>query len=91
MTKKLQLRLPLLKWKKKMFIVHHLALFQNPAFDILLTIPPQFLFLYLPLHRVNQISLDPRVCIVRNSNFISGRGTVKVFDELLIFRPIEFI
>jgi hypothetical protein len=37
----------------------------------------------------NQISLDPRVCIVRNSNFISGRGTVKVFDELLIFRPID--
>ena len=37
----------------------------------------------------NQISLDPRVCIVRNSNFISGRGTVKVFHELWVFRPVD--
>jgi hypothetical protein len=37
----------------------------------------------------NQISLDPRVCIVRNSNFISGRGTVKVFHELWVFKPVD--
>jgi len=37
----------------------------------------------------NQISLDPRVCIVRNSNFTSGKGTVKVFHELWIFKPID--
>jgi hypothetical protein len=37
----------------------------------------------------NQISLDPRVCIIRNSNFISGRGTVKAFHELWVFKPVD--
>lgn len=37
----------------------------------------------------NQISLDPRVCIVRNSNFISGKGTVQAFNELWIFKPVD--
>lgn len=37
----------------------------------------------------NQISLDPRVCIVRNSNFNSGRGTTQIFSELPFFTEID--
>ena len=37
----------------------------------------------------NQISLDPRVCIVRNSNFNTGRGHSEVFQQLPIFREID--
>ena len=39
----------------------------------------------------NQISLDPRVCIVRNSNFYSGNPNknTQVFQELLIFRQVD--
>ena len=34
----------------------------------------------------NQISLDPRICIVRNDNFNSGNGTTKVFQKIQYFR-----
>jgi len=37
----------------------------------------------------NQISLDPRVCIVRNSNFNSGRGNTQIFQQLPFFREID--
>jgi len=38
----------------------------------------------------NQISLDPRVCIVNNSNFTSTGGTGnKVFPELMLFKPSD--
>jgi predicted chitinase len=37
----------------------------------------------------NQISLDPRVCIVRNSNFITGGGTTQVFQELYLFKEAD--
>lgn len=38
----------------------------------------------------NQISLDPRVCIVRNDNFQkSPSNFAKVFHELQLFRPID--
>jgi hypothetical protein len=37
----------------------------------------------------NQISLDPRVCIVRNSNFNSGKGITEVFPELPFFREVD--
>jgi len=37
----------------------------------------------------NQISLDPRVCIVRNSNFNTGRGHSEVFQQLPIFREVD--
>jgi putative chitinase len=37
----------------------------------------------------NQISLDPRVCIVGNLNFNSGRGNTQVFPELPFFREID--
>jgi putative chitinase len=37
----------------------------------------------------NQISLDPRVCIVRNSSFINGQGTTKVFSQLQPFREAD--
>ena len=36
----------------------------------------------------NQISLDPRVCIVQNSNFTSTGGTGnKAFPELMLYKP----
>jgi hypothetical protein len=37
----------------------------------------------------NQISLDPKVCIVRNSHFSSGRGNTQIFQQLPIFREID--
>jgi hypothetical protein len=37
----------------------------------------------------NQISLDPRVCIVKNLNFISAGGTVEVFKYLDIFKEVD--
>jgi hypothetical protein len=37
----------------------------------------------------NQISLDPRVCIVRNSNFNSGRGNTQIFQQLPFFREVD--
>jgi hypothetical protein len=39
----------------------------------------------------NQISLDPRVCLVRNSNFYSGnpQKNTQVFQELPYFRQID--
>ena len=37
----------------------------------------------------NQISLDPRVCIVRNNSFQKVAGVANVFPELQIFRPID--
>jgi len=39
----------------------------------------------------NQISLDPRVCIVRNSNFYTGnpKKNTQIFQELLIFRQVD--
>jgi len=37
----------------------------------------------------NQISLDPRVCIVRNNSFQKAVGVANVFQELQIFRPID--
>jgi predicted chitinase len=37
----------------------------------------------------NQISLDPRVCLVRNSNFNSGRGNTQVLQQLPYFREID--
>jgi hypothetical protein len=39
----------------------------------------------------NQISLDPRVCLVRNSNFYTGNPNknTQVFQELLYFRQID--
>lgn len=39
----------------------------------------------------NQISLDPRVCLVRNSNFYSGnpQKNTQIFQELLYFRQID--
>jgi hypothetical protein len=38
----------------------------------------------------NQISLDPRVCIVRNDNFQKRASNfAKVFHELELFRPID--
>jgi len=37
----------------------------------------------------NQISLDPRVCIVRNDNFNSGKGITKVFQKIQYFREAD--
>jgi len=39
----------------------------------------------------NQISLDPRVCLVRNSNFYSGNPNknTQVFQELPYFRAVD--
>jgi predicted chitinase len=39
----------------------------------------------------NQISLDPRVCLVRNSNFYSGnpKKNTQVFQELPYFRAVD--
>jgi hypothetical protein len=37
----------------------------------------------------NQISLDPRICIVRNSNFDSSKGNTQIFQELEIFRSVD--
>jgi hypothetical protein len=37
----------------------------------------------------NQISLDPRVCIVKNLSFKSAGGTVQVFNYLDIFKEID--
>lgn len=37
----------------------------------------------------NQISLDPRVCIVRNSNFTTAGGTTEVFQELWLFKEAD--
>jgi hypothetical protein len=37
----------------------------------------------------NQISLDPRVCLVRNSNFNSGRGNTQILQQLSIFREAD--
>ena len=37
----------------------------------------------------NQISLDPRVCIVRNSNFVTDGGNTDIFHELRLFREID--
>jgi hypothetical protein len=37
----------------------------------------------------NQISLDPRVCIVKNLNFESKGGTVAVFKYLYIFKEVD--
>ena len=37
----------------------------------------------------NQISLDPRVCIVGNRNFNSGQGNTQVFPQLPYFREID--
>jgi hypothetical protein len=39
----------------------------------------------------NQISLDPRVCLVRNSNFYSGnpKKNTQIFQELPYFRQID--
>ena len=37
----------------------------------------------------NQISLDPRVCIVRNSNFTTAGGTTQVFQELYLFKEAD--
>jgi hypothetical protein len=37
----------------------------------------------------NQISLDPRVCIVKNLNFESKGGTVAVFKYLSIFKEVD--
>jgi hypothetical protein len=37
----------------------------------------------------NQISLDPRVCIVRNSNFLTAGGTTQVFQELYLFKEAD--
>ena len=37
----------------------------------------------------NQISLDPRVCRVRNSHFNSGRGNTQIFQQLPFFREID--
>jgi len=34
----------------------------------------------------NQFSLDPRVCIVRNSNFVTNGGNTDIFHELRLFR-----
>ena len=40
----------------------------------------------------NQVSLDPRVCIVRNSNFIgSGGAAVEIYDQLLPFRAQDYV
>ena len=40
----------------------------------------------------NQISLDPRVCIVRNSNFIgSGGAEVDIYHQLLPFRAQDYV
>jgi hypothetical protein len=39
----------------------------------------------------NQVSLDPRVCLVRNSNFIgSGGSEIKIYDQLLPFRAQDY-
>jgi predicted chitinase len=37
----------------------------------------------------NQISLDPRICIVRNSHFNSLSGNTQIFQQLPIFREID--
>jgi hypothetical protein len=37
----------------------------------------------------NQFSLDPRVCIVRNSNFVTNGGNTDIFHELRLFREID--
>lgn len=37
----------------------------------------------------NQISLDPRVCLVRNSNFNSGKGNTQILQQLSIFREAD--
>jgi hypothetical protein len=40
----------------------------------------------------NQVSLDPRVCLVRNSNFVgSGGSPVKIYDQLLPFRAQDYV
>jgi predicted chitinase len=40
----------------------------------------------------NQVSLDPRVCIVRNSNFVgSGGSAVKIYDQILPFRAQDYV
>ena len=40
----------------------------------------------------SMISLDPRVCLIRNNNFSKGpsRGVAKVFEQLLPFLGVDF-
>ena len=39
----------------------------------------------------NQVSLDPRICLVRNSNFIGkDKNNIKIYDQLLAFRAQDY-
>lgn len=38
----------------------------------------------------NQVSLDPRVCLVRNSKFLSAGGNVEIYGQLPPFRAEDF-
>lgn len=93
-----------LKTKEKQFYIRFGYLLQYIAENILPRIkigdkhesnPPIFNIEYDDVWEThmyslpNQISLDPRVCIVRNSNFNNGQGTTKVFHQLPLFREID--
>jgi hypothetical protein len=57
--------------------------------------PPMFNVNYQPYTNhmyvlPNSISLDPRVCIVRNDNFRKTAGDVEVFKNLQPFRAVDY-